>query len=284
MTRYAIGDIQGCYEPLMQLINKIDFNPSKDLLYLVGDLVNRGPKSLEVLKWIYKHQDSIVTVLGNHDIYLLARYCGIREADTDETIADILHYEHASKLIDWLRSCPLVYYDKDYILVHAGIHPSLDFSTIIELNDSIQGQLKGDNYAGFINKIYGNKPNLWDENLSQMRRMKFMVNASTRMRFLNKEDSSLNYKCKGDLVGVSDNLIPWFKVAPHSSITKKILFGHWAALGFHHTPRFIALDTGCVWHQSLTAINLDSFEIIQINNNDNSKNNSDNSNIRKLNT
>ena len=123
-----------------------------------------------------------------------------------------------------------------------------------------------DDYPQFIDKIYGNKPNLWDENLSKMRKMKFMVNSCTRMRFLEKATFALNYKYKGELASKPDNLIPWFKVASHPSINQKILFGHWASLGFYHAPKFIALDTGCVWGRSLTAINLDNYELTQVRN------------------
>lgn len=266
MARYAIGDIQGCYQPFIKLINQIGFNPSKDVLYLVGDLVNRGPESLNVLKWVYEHQDSVVTVLGNHDIYLLARFAGIRAADQDETIADILNYEYVGKLIDWLRGCPLVYSDMEYILVHAGIHPFLDFATIIQLNEQIQVNLKSPDYARFISKIYGNKPYVWHKNLSGLKQMKFMINSCTRMRYLQHQDYSLNYNYKGDLANMPPELIPWFKIPFHLTIDKKILFGHWASLGFYHDPKFIALDSGCVWNRSLTAINLENFEVHQVNN------------------
>ena len=266
MSRYAIGDIQGCYKQFMQLLDDIGFNVSKDTLYLVGDLVNRGSESLDVLKWVYKNQDSIINVLGNHDIYLLARYMGVRSADKDETIQDILNDKHANKLIDYLRGCPLVHYDNDYILVHAGIHPLIDFVSLKRINHLIQQNLKSINTNQFISKIYGNNPNLWGSNLTQFQQIKFLINSCTRMRYLKQTDYSLDYKCKSVLSEMPDNLVPWFKVDTHPSITQTIIFGHWASLGFYHTPKFIGLDTGCVWGRSLTAINLDNFEVCQVNN------------------
>ena len=142
MARYAIGDIQGCYIQLCQLLDKINFNPSTDVIYLVGDLVNRGPESLNVLKWAYKHQDSIITVLGNHDIYLLARYNQLIPQDHDDTLNEILIYKDAGKLIDWLRSQPLIFHDNDYIIAHAGIYPKLNFNTTLLLNHAISNHLK----------------------------------------------------------------------------------------------------------------------------------------------
>ncbi len=265
MARYVIGDIQGCYDEFIQLVEQINFNPSCDTLYLVGDLVNRGPKSLEVLQWIYQYQDSVISVLGNHDIFLLGRYAKILMPSKDETIQDILQFKQAQKLIDWLRTCPLVFQDRDYILVHAGIYPKISLDTLTNISSEVSKELQSPNYAAFITDIYGNKPNIWDEKLSLTKKMKFITNACTRMRFLNQIDYSLDYKYKGDLANIPDYLIPWFKVDGHPSVQKKILFGHWAALGFYHNPKFISLDTGCVWGKRLTAFNLDTEEIYQIN-------------------
>ena len=210
MARYVIGDIQGCFTPFIALLHKIDFNPSKDTLYLVGDLVNRGHESLPVLRWVYANQDSVVNVLGNHDIYLLARYCNIRSADHDETIRDILQAPDAPKLITWLKSCPLIYQDADYILVHAGIYPQMDFNYLLFLSHNISQHLQSPDYPAFIDGVYGNKPNSFHKNLDLHQQMKFVINACTRMRYLNITDNSLDYKYKGELVHMPDKLIPWF--------------------------------------------------------------------------
>lgn len=265
MARYVIGDIQGCYQELVDLVQKIGFNPSKDTLYLVGDLVNRGPKSLEVLKWVYKHQDSIVTVLGNHDIYLIGRYAKVLRADDKETIGDVLKDSSAKTLIDYLRSRPLVFCDPNYILVHAGIYPKINFDTVLSLNVEVMDKFKSNKYAEFISQIFGNKPLNWDDDLDALSQMKFIINSCTRMRFLNKNDYSLDYKYKGELANKPSQLVPWFSVDRDESITKKILFGHWAALGFFNGENFIATDTGCVWGRKLTALNLETFDIFQVN-------------------
>lgn len=264
MARYAIGDVQGCYNQLIQLIDKIGFNPSVDVLYFVGDLVNRGPESYKVLKWIYKNQDNIICVLGNHDIYLLGRYAQILKPDSDETIGDILNAKDANKLIDYLRCQPLVFHDSNYILSHAGVYPKLDFNTLIYLNRIISNYLQSNDYPFFIHKIFGNKPTSWSDSLDLIQKMKFIINTSTRMRFLNTSDYSLDYKYKGELAGGPAELTPWFKVEFDKSINKKIIFGHWAALGFYHDDKVLSLDTGCVWGKKLTAVNLENFEIFQV--------------------
>lgn len=266
MARYAIGDIQGCYSAFIRLLSKIGFNPGIDTLYLVGDLVNRGSESLQILQWAYKYQDILITVLGNHDIYLLARYNNIRSADRDDTLGDIIIAPEAVRLIAWLRSCPLVYQDDSYILVHAGIYPRMDFNHLLLLNHLISQHLQAPDYASFINYIYGNKPNLWHCDLPLNKQLKFAINACTRMRYLNLDSYALDYKYKGEIRTKAESLIPWFNVAFHASIKKKIIFGHWASLGLYQNDKCIGLDTGCVWGRKLTAFNLDTNEIIQVEN------------------
>lgn len=264
MARYAIGDIQGCYKQFMELLQLIDFNPSKDVLYLVGDLVNRGPHSLEVLKWVYKNQDSVITVLGNHDIYLLARFNHLVKLDSDDTLSDVIRDKNINKYIDWLRSCPLVYHDNQYIMAHAGIYPQMDFNELLHINHSVSNHLQSADYVQFIESIFGNKPNYWSSDLSSLKKMKFAINSCTRMRFLERSSFALDYRYKGDLANMPEHLTPWFHTPFDPSINKKIIFGHWAALGFFHEERYISLDTGCVWGRKLTAINLENYELAQI--------------------
>lgn len=264
MARYAIGDIQGCYKQFMELLQLIDFNPSKDVLYLVGDLVNRGPHSLEVLKWVYKNQDSVITVLGNHDIYLLARFNHLVKLDSDDTLSDVIRDKNINKYIDWLRSCPLVYHDNQYIMAHAGIYPQMDFNELLHINHSVSNHLQSADYVQFIESIFGNKPNYWSSDLSSLKKMKFAINSCTRMRFLERSGFTLDYRYKGDLANMPEHLTPWFHTPFDPSINKKIIFGHWAALGFFHEERYISLDTGCVWGRKLTAINLENYELAQI--------------------
>ena len=263
MSRYAIGDIQGCYREFMALLGKIAFNPSVDTLYLVGDIVNRGPESLKVLQWVYNNQDAVRLALGNHDIYLLGRYAGAIQPGNSDTIADILNYTAAHKLIDYLRQCPLVLQDDNYIVVHAGIHPGVDLSALLLLTDNASTQLKSKDYASFIKMIFGNKPSTWSENLNILKQTKFIINACTRMRFLEQPSLALDYKYTGSVTDHPEDLIPWFYVKSHPSVTKTVVFGHWAALGFMQSDTAIALDTGCVWGGKLTAINLDTLEVIE---------------------
>lgn len=264
MARYAIGDIQGCYKQFMQLLKAIDFNSGKDVLYLVGDLVNRGPKSLEVMKWVYKNQNCVINVLGNHDIYLIARYHHLVKIDGDDTLADLVRDKNIVKYIDWLRSAPLVYHDNEYILAHAGIYPQMDFNELLHINHAVSNHLKSLEYPQFIEQVFGNKPNIWSNEHDSLKKMRFVVNACTRMRFLDRKDYSLDFKYKGELGGMPEHLTPWFHTPFHKSINKKIVFGHWAALGFFHEQRYISLDTGCVWGRKLTAINLDTFDLHQV--------------------
>ena len=264
MARYAIGDIQGCYKQFIQLVNKINFNPSKDVLYLVGDLVNRGPKSLEVLKWIYQHQNSIINVLGNHDFYLLARYYGVAKPDGDDTLSALLRDKNIDKYIDWLRCSPLIFHDNDYILAHAGIYPKMNFNDLIHCCHAISNSLSASQCRRFLEDMFSNKPNNWDENYSLINKSRFVINSLTRMRFLNKDSYGLDFKYKGDIAQAPENLTPWFDVELDSSIKKHIVFGHWAALGFKQTLNFSAIDTGCVWGRKLTALNLENKEIIQV--------------------
>lgn len=264
MARYAIGDIQGCYDDFMELLKLIDFNKGVDTLFLVGDLVNRGPKSLEVLDWVYANQGCVRLVLGNHDIYLLARYNKIMGAERDDTLGDLLQSPLIKKQINFLRSCPLLVEETDYVMSHAGVYPLLDFKTAKDLHNELCFNLQLDTYPILLGKIYGSKPTLWSKDLSRMQKLRFFVNTTTRMRFLNKEDYALALKYKGDIDNKPDDLIPWFNAPFHKSHTKKIIFGHWAALGFHNQERFVSLDTGCVWGKMLTAINLDTEEVFHV--------------------
>ncbi|MCE3268449.1 MAG: diadenosine tetraphosphatase, partial [Burkholderiales bacterium] len=202
-------------------------------------------------------------VLGNHDIYLLGRYANVLKTNPDETITDILQAPDAEKLIDYLIQQPLIFEDNNYILCHAGVYPKINFNTLLYVNSIISTHLQSNNYPFFIHKIFGNKPNFWSDNLDLIHKMKFVINSSTRMRFLNNSNYSLDYKYKGTIDNRPKELIPWFNVALDPSINKKIIFGHWASLGFYHDENVVSIDTGCVWGNKLTAVNLENFDIIQ---------------------
>lgn len=264
MTRYAIGDIQGCFKEFITLIEKIEFNPSRDMLYLVGDLVNRGPDSLKILQWVYKYQDSIKTVLGNHDIYALGRYYQIIKSESLDTIQELLNHHKIDLYMAYLRSCPLVFHDNDFIIVHAGIHPQIEFNTLLKINNLITEELKTSNSRNFIKSIYNNKSKNWQKCDNLISQMRFIINSSTRMRFLDKTTQILDFEYKGEIINRPANLIPWFMSESNFKFHQKIIFGHWAALGFLQQKKFIAIDTGCVWGGSLTAINLETLELHQV--------------------
>lgn len=290
MARYAIGDIQGCYKQFIRLLDVINFNYGTDELYLVGDLVNRGPESLKVLLWMYRHSDKVVNVLGNHDIYLLARYYGVTKASHDDTLSQVLNHKKVVKLIEWLKRCSLIHELPDYILVHAGIYPHIDYTTLLKLNEIFSKYLcLSDKLESgrLINKIYTNKPNAWCDDLSDGKQLRFLVNCCTRMRYLDRNDYSLNYKEKSIFVHGSkfifndvspiniqnykvskldypNELVPWFLATDKFSISKKVIFGHWAALGLYANENVIGLDSGCVWGKELTALNLDTGDIYQV--------------------
>lgn len=264
MSRYVIGDIQGCYDKFLELIFKINFNSGVDSIYLVGDLVNRGPKSLDVLKWVYKYKDSVTSVLGNHDIYLLGRFKGVLENTEYDTLSEVINNKSSSKLINHLRSFPLIINLDDYIIVHAGIYPKINFNILYEYNKLIHTNLTSKNYSEFIKSVYSNKPKRWDASFNELKKMIFTINSCTRMRYLNADDFSLDFSYKGSIADKPESLIPWFKVEFDKSIDRKIIFGHWATLGLFHTPKYISIDTGCVWGRKLTAFNLDTFEITQV--------------------
>ncbi len=264
MAKYAIGDIQGCFDEFSSLLNKISFNPSVDHLYIVGDLVNRGPKSLQVLEYIYNYQDSISIVLGNHDIYLIGRYANVLYKAKEDTLDNLLLSTKASKLIDYLRRSPLIIKTDKYIFVHAGVYPKINFDTLLTLSFDVNSLLMSTVYMDFIKSIYGSQPNYFNEELLEHRKLKFVINSCTRMRFINKKNFSLNLKYKGEISKSNDSLIPWFEITPDSNINQKIVFGHWASLGYFKNNRCIAIDTGCVWGKKLTALDLDTEEIIQV--------------------
>lgn len=257
---YAIGDIQGCYQPLLQLLEKIQFDDKRDRLWLVGDLVNRGPQSLQVLRFIKNLKRKPIVVLGNHDLHLLAViYQRSRYQTNKDTFADILNAPDRDELCFWLRQQPLIYYDKslNYVMSHAGISPSWSLEQALAMGQRISLCLQTAPLDLF-SIMYGNEPSLWDEAKIEEERLRYSINALTRMRFCDKA-GRLDLKCKAKKA--SEGLIPWFDVPNRKDITANILFGHWAALqGLVKKEKIYALDTGCVWGGYLTAFNLQSMQ------------------------
>lgn len=263
MSTYIIGDVQGCYEPLLQLLERIHFNSIEDRLGFVGDLVNRGPHSLEVLRFIKNlHQPMIV--LGNHDLFLLILGYGLIPEDRyPHTLHEILHAPDKDELLDWLRFQALLHYDpmEQYVLVHAGIPPQWSVQQSVEHAAEVEEVLKGSKYSVFLKNLFGNTPHSWNNNLRGMDRLRYITNAFTRMRLTNRNgelylDHTVSVKTPADF-------LPWFECREKD--TMDIIFGHWAALnGKCDIPHYHALDTGCAWGNSLTALRIEDKQRFQI--------------------
>lgn len=264
MATYAIGDIQGCFEPLLQLLEKINFNKTNDRLWFTGDLVNRGPQSLETLRFIYGLKDHIITVLGNHDLTLLAvAYETTAYRPSHHTFEDILKAEDGPRLIEWLRHQPLMHYDEKlgYALSHAGIYPQWDLNLALTLAKEVGSALQGPYYRDYLKEMFGNEPLTWNENLSGYHRFRFIVNSFTRMRFCDPT-GALELTIKESASNPPSGYFPWFLIPNRVNTDLKIIFGHWASLmGKSETPNVFALDTGCVWGHSLTALRLEDGEL-----------------------
>jgi len=258
MAIYAIGDVQGCYQELMQLLEFIQFDVAQDELWFSGDLVNRGPQSLEVLRFVKSLGASQKTVLGNHDIHLLAVAAGIRKQHKDDALQSILQAEDAQELLDWLRQQPLMHYEPslNFALAHAGIAPMWSIEQAMQYASEVERALQQDDYVSVLSDLFGNQPDCWHDELQGMARLRCIVNYFTRMRFC-YQDGRLELIFKGKLGDQPRNLYPWFAPAIREQTDVQILFGHWAALeGRVDVPAVFALDTGCAWGGTLTALRL----------------------------
>ncbi len=267
MATYAIGDIQGCYKQFCQLLDKLQFNPKQDKLWLTGDLVNRGPDSLEVLRFVYKIRDSVITVLGNHDLHLLAMYYGNTKHSQKSTLQAILQANDKDQLINWLRHQPLLHYDKtlNYVLIHAGLPAQWNLSTAQNCAQELQTLLQGKKHKEFLrDHLYGNQPDLWSEQLKDWDRFRFISNCFTRLRYCNAEGRLL-LKHKDSPQNTQDNdVYPWFLAPKREKIKAKIIFGHWSTLGYYTNHQVISLDSGCLWGKQLTAQCLETGQVTQL--------------------
>lgn len=257
MSTYAIGDIQGCYEAFTRLLDRLRFDPSSDRLWLVGDLVNRGPQSLKVLREVMGLGDSVSVVLGNHDLHLLAVAAGVRRLSATDTFADVLKAKDADELLDWLRHRPLIIFNKkrNRLLVHAGIPPTWSVTRAIKQAGKVELQLRSDDWRGALASMYGNTPRAWSKSLKKEHKLRYTINALTRMRFCdNKGRLALEYS--GPPGTQPKNCTPWFAVPKRKAADTHIYFGHWSSLGIMQGKNLTALDSGCVWGRRLTAIRL----------------------------
>lgn len=263
MTTYAIGDIQGCYQEFTKLLEQIDFDPAHDRLWLVGDLVNRGPDSLQVLRLVESLGDSAITVLGNHDLHLLAVAEEVAELHRSDTLNEVLNAPDRNELLTWLRQQRLFYADGDYVLVHAGLLPQWSIKQAAALAHEVEAALRGDDYTTFLAHMYGNNPHEWDDSLGGYKRLRVITNAFTRMRICTPQ-GAMEFKFKGEVENIPAGYLSWFDVPKRKSQASTIIFGHWSALGLKVQPNLIALDSGCLWGGPLTAIRLEDRKIFQV--------------------
>ena len=264
MTTYAVGDLQGCLEPLQRLLQRVDFSPSRDCLWLAGDLVNRGPASLEALRFVRNLGSSGITVLGNHDLHLLAVAYDVGRLKRADTLKPILDAPDRADLIDWLRQQKLIHHDaeRETTMVHAGIPPQWTLAKALRRAVEVEEALRDDAMLPlFLDGMYGNQPAKWSKDLHGIPRLRLITNYFTRMRFC-KADGTLDLEAKEGLESAPLGFAPWFSHPNRKTRGCKFIFGHWAALeGRCDEPNVYALDTGCVWGNAMTLMNLDSGEL-----------------------
>jgi len=263
VTTYAIGDIQGCYHAFQALLQRIRFDPQSDQLWLVGDLVNRGSGSLEVLRWCYAHQDSLRVVLGNHDLHALVVAAGIVAAHHGDTLDALLAADDCDVLLNWLRCQRLVYQEENYLMVHAGLLPQWTTEQALSYAAEVERALQSDDYLHFLTHMYGNLPDQWNDELTGADRLRVITNAATRLRICSAQ-GQMEFKFKGELQDVPTGYMPWFDVPTRATQDTQVIFGHWSALGLQQKKNLYALDTGCLWGGKLTAMNIHTKAIIQV--------------------
>lgn len=268
MATYAIGDIQGCYHAFKALLEVINFNVKRDRLWLVGDIINRGSGSLEVLRWCYQHQESIQIVLGNHDLHALAVKYNIKKANKYDTLQSSIDAADSDVLFVWLRQQPLFHAqyiaEHDYAMVHAGLFPQWTFHDALTLAKEVETSLQAETYETFLNNMYGNQPKYWQDELTGFDRLRVITNAMTRMRVCSPT-GEMEFDFKGELQDIPHGYMPWFDVPERLSQTTTIICGHWSALGLRQRNNIFALDTGCLWGGQLTAMCLETQAIMQVN-------------------
>jgi bis(5'-nucleosyl)-tetraphosphatase (symmetrical) len=258
MARWAIGDVQGCADELEELLEHIAFKADRDQLWFVGDIVNRGPKSLQALRLVRSLRDNAVCVLGNHDLHLLAVALVSARIRKSDTISDVLEASDRERLIEWLLERPLAYYSpqQDDLLLHAGVVPQWSVAETLQLASEVQQALRDDPQRLF-GAMYGDRPDRWQPGLSGADRLRFAINVLTRLRFCTT-DGRIDFKQKGKPDSAPAPWIPWFKAPHRATSATRIVFGHWSALGLYRADHVLGLDTGCVWGGALTAVNLDA--------------------------
>ena len=266
MATFAIGDLQGCYDPLARLLDYLDFSPERDRLWFVGDLVNRGPQSLEVLRFVKGLGHAAVTVLGNHDLHLAMQAAGFGKANKEDTLGAILAAPDRDELLGWLRAQPLFHVEGEWAMVHAGLLPAWDVAQAQVLSDEVTAALTAPDYLDFLANMWGSEPDAWHDGLAGWDRLRVVVNAMTRMRFVTP-DGRMEFRApgaKGPPERGPAGCVPWFDAPGRRSADHAIVCGHWSALGFRQMDRLLALDSGCLWGGSLTAVRLEDRRVFQL--------------------
>jgi bis(5'-nucleosyl)-tetraphosphatase (symmetrical) len=263
MPTYAIGDVQGCFQPLCKLLGQIEFDAKRDRLWFVGDLVNRGPDSLATLRFVKGLGQAAVCVLGNHDLHLVAVAEGHAKLRRDDTLEPTLEAPDRDALLAWLRSRPLMHAEGEFAMVHAGLLPAWTISRALDLAHEVEEELRAPTYGSLLARMYGNEPSRWSEKLAGYARLRVIVNAMTRMRVCTR-DGSMDLRYKGDSAELPAGLLPWFAVPARASRGSTVIFGHWSALGLVLEPDVIGLDTGCLWGRKLSALRLEDLRLFQL--------------------
>lgn len=264
MTTYAIGDVQGCHSALLRLLDALHYDPARDHLWFAGDLINRGPQSLETLRFVKSLGTGAVCVLGNHDLHLLARAAGGRSGRRDSLDA-MLAASDRDELLDWLRHRPLLHEAGDWLMAHAGIAPCWTLPEARAAARAVEAALRGNDHSDFLTHMYGDEPRQWSASLHGIEALRFAVNAFTRMRYC-QPDGALEFRAKGAPGTQASPLLPWFALPTRVAVDVDIVFGHWSTLGQVHWPtqRVWGLDTGAVWGERLTALALDSRKLTSV--------------------
>lgn len=262
---YLVGDLQGCCQPLERLLQKIDFSPSRDQLYVLGDLVNRGPDSLGVLRRLRGLEGAATCLLGNHDLHLLAVAHGVRKPHRSDTLEPILQAPDRDDWLNWLCQQRLAVWEHGWLMVHAGVVPQWDAAQTVALAGEVEALLRSPELGGFLTAMYGNEPVRWDDGLQGVDRWRCVVNSLTRLRFCTA-DGTMEFATKEGLDGAPAGYMPWFEVPGRRTASTPVAFGHWSTLGLINRDDLLALDTGCIWGGKLSAVRIDGAtrELIQI--------------------
>src|SRR2546422_1034748 len=258
MATYAIGDVQGCYDELRELLVRMGFEPARDRLWFVGDMLNRGPKSLDVLRFVRELGKRAITVLGNHDLHLVTQHEGFERGRNDDTLDDVLAAPDARELVDWLRTRQMMHVEGSYAMVHAGLLPQWTIAKAWQLAREAEVALAGADYKEFLKNMYGSKPDEWSDSLNGWDRLRVIVNAMTRLRFCTPQ-GKMDFRAKGKTP--PPGYVAWYELRKDKGA---IVCGHWSALGLKLIDRLAALDTGCVWGGKLTALRLEDRALYQV--------------------